>query len=148
MANLPYSVGVADSGVNWRKRRNRSARIVATLQLEVAQRIDAAPGSKQYGVLGLLLGLRYESRGWFKIPSSCFFPEPEIDSACLTLVRRAEPLLPEALERIFTRIVKRGFSQRRKMIFKLLKSEMAGGTALAAASLRASIFHPKFGPSG
>jgi 16S rRNA (adenine1518-N6/adenine1519-N6)-dimethyltransferase len=122
VANLPYSVA-SPILVELAQAVQPPARLVTTLQIEVAQRVDAAPGGKQYGVLGLLLGLRYESRGWFKIPRTCFFPEPDVDSACLTLVRRAEPYLAGPLERTFTRIVKRGFSQRRKMMFKLLKSE-------------------------
>jgi 16S rRNA (adenine1518-N6/adenine1519-N6)-dimethyltransferase len=122
VANLPYAVA-SPILVELAQAAEPPGRIVVTLQQEVAQRIDAAPGSKSYGVLGLLLGLRYESRGWFKIPGSCFFPAPDVDSACLTLVRRPEPLLPAALAPIFTRIVKRAFSQRRKMMFKLLKSE-------------------------
>jgi 16S rRNA (adenine1518-N6/adenine1519-N6)-dimethyltransferase len=122
VANLPYSVA-SPILVELAQAALPPARIVTTLQIEVAQRIDAAPGCKQYGVLGLLLGLRYQSRGWFKIPRTCFFPEPEVDSACLTLVRRAEPWWASPLDRTFTRLVKRGFSQRRKMMFKLLKSE-------------------------
>jgi len=122
VANLPYSVA-SPLLVELAEATAPPERIVVTLQLEVAQRINAGPGSKQYGVLSLLLGLRYESRGWFKIPASCFFPEPEVDSACLTLERRKEALLPAGLQRSFTRIVKRSFSQRRKMMLKLLKSE-------------------------
>jgi len=122
VANLPYSVA-SPILVELAQAAEPPARMVVTLQMEVAQRIDAQPGPKQYGVLGLLLGLRYESRGWFKIPGACFFPEPDVDSACITLVRRPEALLAAGLERVFTRIVKRGFSQRRKMMFKLLKAE-------------------------
>jgi 16S rRNA (adenine1518-N6/adenine1519-N6)-dimethyltransferase len=98
-------------------------RMVVTLQLEVAQRLMAKPGGKDYGVLTLLVQLRYEPRGWFKIPASCFFPAPEVDSACVTLLRRGEPLLDAEQSRIFTKIVKRAFSQRRKMVFKLLKED-------------------------
>ena len=47
-----------------------------------------------YGVLTLLVQLDYEPQGWFKIPASCFFPEPDVDSACVCLVRREQPLLP------------------------------------------------------
>jgi 16S rRNA (adenine1518-N6/adenine1519-N6)-dimethyltransferase len=106
--------------------------MVATLQLEVAQRIDAATGSGQYGVFGLLLRLRFQPRGWFKIPASCFFPAPDVDSACVTLERRTRPLLPAALEAPFTRIVKRGFSQRRKMMLKLLKQDWPEDKVLTA----------------
>jgi 16S rRNA (adenine1518-N6/adenine1519-N6)-dimethyltransferase len=122
VANLPYSVA-SPVLVELAESEHPPERMVATLQLEVARRIEAGPGTKQYGILGLLLRLRYEARGSFKIPASCFFPAPEVDSACIVLARRAGPLLPPALERVFTKIVKRGFSQRRKMMLKLLKQD-------------------------
>jgi 16S rRNA (adenine1518-N6/adenine1519-N6)-dimethyltransferase len=122
VANLPYSVA-SPLLVELAQADEPPERLVATLQLEVARRIDAATASEHYGLLGLLLRLRYESRGWFKIPASCFFPVPEVDSACIVLTRRTEPLLPATMHESFTKIVKRGFSQRRKMMFKLLKED-------------------------
>jgi 16S rRNA (adenine1518-N6/adenine1519-N6)-dimethyltransferase len=98
-------------------------RMVATLQLEVAQRLMAKPGSPDYGVLTLLLQLDYEPDGWFRIPAACFFPAPEVDSACINLRRRPRPLVTEAERPVFVRLVKLGFSQRRKMMLKLLKQE-------------------------
>jgi 16S rRNA (adenine1518-N6/adenine1519-N6)-dimethyltransferase len=97
--------------------------MTVTLQLEVAQRLMAQADDDDYGVLTLLVQLDYEPRGWFKIPAACFFPAPNVDSACVTLVRRETPLLPDALRPVFVRIVKRAFSQRRKMMLKLLKAE-------------------------
>jgi 16S rRNA (adenine1518-N6/adenine1519-N6)-dimethyltransferase len=96
-------------------------RMVSTLQIEVAKRLLAGPGTPDYGVLTLLVQLDYEPQSWFKIPASCFFPEPEVDSACICLVRRKQPLLPPDQRDTFARIVKRSFSQRRKMMLKLLK---------------------------
>jgi len=122
VANLPYSVA-SPILVELAESEHPPERMVATLQLEVARRIEAGPGGKQYGILGLLLRLRYEVRGSFKIPASCFFPAPDVDSACIVLARRSGPLLPPALQRVFTKIVKRGFSQRRKMMLKLLKQD-------------------------
>ncbi len=55
-----------------------------------------------------------------------------MDSACVTLQRRTEPLLPEALAAPFTKIVKRGFSQRRKMMLKLLKQDCPEAKVLTA----------------
>jgi 16S rRNA (adenine1518-N6/adenine1519-N6)-dimethyltransferase len=121
-ANLPYSVA-SPLLVELAWAEEPPERMTATLQLEVAQRIGAPTGSEHYGLLGLLLRLRYESGGWFKIPATCFFPAPEVDSACIVLARRTEPLLAAALHGAFARIVKRGFSQRRKMMFKLLKQD-------------------------
>jgi 16S rRNA (adenine1518-N6/adenine1519-N6)-dimethyltransferase len=122
VSNLPYSVA-SPIMVELAQATNPPERIVATLQIEVAQRICAEADTDDYGVLTLLLQVIYESRGWFKIPASCFFPAPDVDSACITIVRRQEPLLPPALLPKFARIVKLAFSQRRKMMHKLLKTE-------------------------
>ena len=122
VANLPYSVA-SPILVELAQATGCPERMVATLQLEVAQRLTAKPGDKDYGVLTLLVQLRYEPHEWFKIPASCFFPAPDVDSACVTLIRRAQPLLSEAEAETFTKTVKRAFSQRRKMMFKLLKEE-------------------------
>ena len=98
-------------------------RMVATLQLEVGKRLLAKPGAADYGVLTLLIRLNYDLQAWFKISASCFFPEPDVDSACVCLVRR-EPLpLTDGQRKAYVQLVKRGFSQRRKMMFKLLKED-------------------------
>ena len=147
VANLPYSVASpilvelalggrassrAPSSENvWARENARPSagagrgprRMVATLQIEVAKRLLARPGTPDYGVLTLLVQLDYEQQPWFKIPACCFFPEPDVDSACVCLVRREQPLLPPEQRDTFTRIIKRGFSQRRKMMLKLLKED-------------------------
>ena len=122
VANLPYSVA-SPILVELAQAHGCPQRLVATLQLEVAKRLMATADDDDYGVLTLLVQLRYEARDWFKIPSECFFPAPEVDSACVVLIRRTTPLLPEAQHATFEKIVKRAFSQRRKMMFKLLKQD-------------------------
>ena len=122
VANLPYSVA-SPILVELAQCPQRPARMVATLQLEVAQRLMSHADDDDYGVLTLLVQLRYEPRAWFKIPSECFFPAPGVDSACVVLERRATPLLPEARHATFEKIVKRAFSQRRKMMLKLLRED-------------------------
>jgi len=121
VANLPYSVA-SPILVELAQAALGPRRMVATLQIEVAKRLVAARGS-EYGVLSLLVQLDYEPRGWFKIPSGCFFPAPEVDSACVCLVRRPRSWLTPPERERFVRLVKRGFSQRRKMMRKLLKAE-------------------------
>jgi 16S rRNA (adenine1518-N6/adenine1519-N6)-dimethyltransferase len=106
--------------------------MVATLQLEVAQRLMAQAGDDDYGVLTLLVQLDYEPREWFKIPAGCFFPAPDVDSACVVLIRRATPLLPENQHATFVKIVKRAFSQRRKMMLKLLREDWPADKLAAA----------------
>lgn len=122
VSNLPYSVA-SPILVELAQATGCPARMVATVQLEVARRLVASPGDRDYGMLTLLIRLRYERVGWFKIPAACFFPVPNVDSACVTFVRRREPLLAPVQARIFERIVKRGFSQRRKVMLKLLKND-------------------------
>ena len=140
VANLPYSVA-SPILVELAQGQRTPITLVATLQLEVAQRIMAYPGDPDYGVLSLLLQLNFEPRTSFKIPASCFFPEPEVDSACVCLQRREDNALAGTTDQIFARIVKRGFSQRRKMMFKLLKGdwpEARLATAFEQAAIPAS----------
>ena len=119
VANLPYSVGspiiveLAQSPIS----------MTVTLQLEVVRRLMARVGGKDYGILTLLVQLNYEPVGFFKIPPGCFFPEPEVESACVTLRRRGNSLLQPGLAAGFRKIVKRSFSQRRKMMIKLLRED-------------------------
>jgi 16S rRNA (adenine1518-N6/adenine1519-N6)-dimethyltransferase len=122
VANLPYSVA-SPILIELAQSPQRPERMVATLQLEVAQRLMAKAGDDDYGVLTLLVQLDYEPREWFKIPAGCFFPVPDVDSACVVLIRRAQPLLPENQHAAFVNIVKRAFSQRRKMMLKLLRED-------------------------
>ncbi|HXU18714.1 MAG TPA: 16S rRNA (adenine(1518)-N(6)/adenine(1519)-N(6))-dimethyltransferase RsmA [Terriglobales bacterium] len=122
VSNLPYSVA-SPILVELALQNRPPERIVATLQLEVARRLMAGASDDDYGVLSLLVQLRYEPRGLFKIPAGCFFPEPDVASACVTLVRRGRELLPSELQGPFSRVVKLAFSQRRKMMLKLLKQQ-------------------------
>ena len=126
VANLPYSVA-SPLLVELAQAQLGPQRMVGTLQLEVARRLMAQAGDPGYGVLTLLVQLNYQLRGWFKIPASCFFPEPQVDSACVCLARRTEPLLPPDRAHLFAAIVKRSFSQRRKMMRKLLQADWPAG---------------------
>jgi len=122
VANLPYSVA-SPILVELAAGARAPKKIVATLQLEVVQRLMAQTDDDDYGILTLLVQLDFAPQESFKIPPGSFFPEPEVDSACVVLDRRPQPLLPDDLRPVFARIVKRAFSQRRKMMMKLLKSD-------------------------
>ena len=120
VSNLPYSVA-SPILVELALSPGCPERIVATLQKEVVQRIVAAPDTDDYGVLTLLMQVRYRPVSHFKIPAECFFPVPDVDSGCVILEKRAEPLLPFEKIPLYCRIVKLALSQRRKMMLKLLK---------------------------
>jgi 16S rRNA (adenine1518-N6/adenine1519-N6)-dimethyltransferase len=121
VANLPYSVA-SPILVELALNRHPPERLVATLQLEVVQRVVAPAGGADYGILSLLLQAIYRPAGSFKIPASCFFPAPDIDSGCVVLLRRNPALLGHEERGTFVRVVKQSFGQRRKMMFKLLKT--------------------------
>ena len=122
VSNLPYSAA-SPILVELAQATGCPERMVVTVQREVAHRIVAKPGAEDYGLLTLLIQLRYEPHGWFKVPADCFFPRPDVDSACVTLLRRSKPLLSREQAATFTQIVKRAFSQRRKMMLKLLTED-------------------------
>jgi len=131
VSNLPYNVA-SPLLVDLAAMPQGPRRLVITVQWEVGQRLAARAATRDYSKLTLLVGCRYEVQAMFKISPHCFFPEPRVDSACLTLDRRSEPLYPDALHKPFTTVVKRAFSQRRKMMRKNLKGGWPEGRLDAA----------------
>ncbi len=137
VSNLPYNVA-SPLLVDLASMPKGPKRLVVTVQWEVGQRLKAQPSTREYGKLTLLVGCRYKVKDIFKISPRCFFPEPRVESACLTLDRRTKPLFEDALYKPFTTLVKRAFSQRRKMMRKNLKggwSEEQLDAAMAAVYL-------------
>ena len=122
VANLPYSIA-SPLLIDLAESQGRPRAMIVTLQLEVVQRMLAKPGTKEYGVLALLIGLHYAAGEWFTIPRGSFYPEPNVDSGCIELLHRETPLLPPELCPVFKKIVKRVFAERRKKMMKLLKRD-------------------------
>ena len=122
VANLPYSVA-SPILVELALAAQPPERMVATLQLEVARRLMAQADTDDYGVLTLLVQLRFKPGQLLRMPSGCFFPTPDVESGCIRVDRREKTLIAPELQRQFVRIVKRAFSQRRKMMIKLLRAD-------------------------
>ncbi len=91
-------------------------------QKEVAERIVAGPGSKTYGVVGVLAQARYTGKLILHVGPGNFNPPPRVDSAVIRLVRREVPLVREEDWGRFKHIVKSAFGMRRKMLRNSLKS--------------------------
>jgi 16S rRNA (adenine1518-N6/adenine1519-N6)-dimethyltransferase len=119
VANLPYSVG-SRLLVDLASLPQPPRSLTVTLQSEVVDRLQAKAGTSEFGVLTLLLARAYAPTSAFRIPASCFFPAPEVESACLRLDQRAQPLVEPDRARDFEVLVKLAFSQRRKRAQKLL----------------------------
>ena len=122
VANLPYSIA-SPLLIDLAASAGRPSAMIVTLQLEVGRRMVARPGSREYGVLALLIGLHYAAGEWFTIPRGAFYPEPNVDSGCIELLRRETQLLPPEQCPVFKKIVKRVFGERRKKMMKLLNRD-------------------------
>ncbi|MBO3115443.1 16S rRNA (adenine(1518)-N(6)/adenine(1519)-N(6))-dimethyltransferase RsmA [Winogradskyella sp. DF17] len=90
-------------------------------QKEVAQRICAKEGSKTYGILSVLTQAYYRAEYLFTVPPSVFNPPPKVDSGVLKLTRKDNYKLP-CDEKLFFKVVKTGFQQRRKTLRNSLKT--------------------------
>jgi 16S rRNA (adenine1518-N6/adenine1519-N6)-dimethyltransferase len=119
LGNLPYYV---TSSILFRYGDDPSpfSRMVLTIQREFAERLAAGPRTKAYGALTLLVQRRWEVKYLRTIPASVFMPRPNVESAAILLTPRAPGALTDCDVRRFTRLVKQGFSQRRKQLKKLL----------------------------
>ena len=118
-ANLPYSVA-SRLMVDIAECEHRPELMSLTIQKEVADRLTARPGNKDYGVLGILTGAFYENSLVKKISPSCFLPPPKVWSAVVKMERRAVPIVDEETYPTFKKLVKHCFSQRRKQIGTIL----------------------------
>lgn len=90
-------------------------------QKEVAERIAEKAGSKKYGILSVLTQAFYNVEYLFTVPPSVFNPPPKVDSGVIRLTRKENFKLPVD-EKLFFKVVKTAFNQRRKMIRKSLQS--------------------------
>ncbi|PHS06500.1 MAG: 16S rRNA (adenine(1518)-N(6)/adenine(1519)-N(6))-dimethyltransferase [Kordia sp.] len=90
-------------------------------QKEVAARICAKHGSKTYGILSVLAQAFYHAEYLFTVPPNVFNPPPKVDSGVMRLTRKEDYSLP-CSEKLFYRVVKTGFQQRRKTLRNSLKS--------------------------
>ena len=89
------------------------------VQTEVANRLSAKVGNKDYGIPTVLLGNRWFIKKILNVPRSCFKPVPDVDSALIHLVPRKKTLVPDS--ELFQKLVRKSFGQRRKMLRKSLK---------------------------
>ncbi|MBK7861503.1 MAG: ribosomal RNA small subunit methyltransferase A [Archangiaceae bacterium] len=112
---------------------------VFTLQAEVVNRLAAAPGGREYGLLSVLLGLRYEVEKVMSLPASYFHPPPKVDSAVVVLERRPQAVAEVTSEARFRQVVKAAFAHRRKTLSNSLKADGALGERAVEALARAGI---------
>ena len=123
LGNLPYSVATPVL-LRFLEKTTPISSAMLMLQMEVAARLSANPGTKAYGILSLLAQARCRVEFLRAVPPDVFVPEPAIESAVVRLVPRAPGELPEHDEEMFATLVRAGFSQRRKQVGKLLRQHL------------------------
>jgi 16S rRNA (adenine1518-N6/adenine1519-N6)-dimethyltransferase len=94
--------------------------MVFTVQKEMADRLSASPGSKEYGSLSVIIQRQWQVTRLKTLPPSVFLPRPQVDSVVLLLKRRKPGELEETDATKFSELVKTGFSERRKQVRNLL----------------------------
>ena len=144
VGNLPYYIttplleklfgaapraGLAEDGGEKKATPRTFERVVATMQAEVAERILARPGSKQYGPLTIFCRFHCETiERLFRIGPGAFLPRPEVDSVALLMVPRERQ--PEQIRdaEVFFTVVRAAFGHRRKTLGTALRTGLRGST--------------------
>ena len=119
IGNFPYNIS---SQIVFKtiEMRDQIPEFSGMFQKEVALRICSKEGNKVYGILSVLTQAFYEAEYLFTVPPNVFNPPPKVDSGVLRLTRKENYSLP-CNEKMFFRVVKTGFQQRRKTLRNSLK---------------------------
>jgi 16S rRNA (adenine1518-N6/adenine1519-N6)-dimethyltransferase len=141
VANLPYSIS-APALRALLDLRERLADWSVMLQREVARRLLAEPGSRDYGSLGVLHRLVVRVEPLLELPPGCFYPVPRVRSSFLRISPLTVPLVAADELGALEELVRRAFGKRRKTLANALRERAESPRALAGA-LRAAGIDPK-----
>lgn len=141
IANLPYHI-TTPILTKLVEKRNFIESLVVMVQHEVAKRMIAAPGSKEYGSLTVFLNYHADCDYAFKVNRTCFYPQPKVDSAVVKLVLKEPPAISNPEECLT--LIRMAFGQRRKMLKKTWGEKF--GAANVAAALNDLGLNPKTRP--
>lgn len=136
VANLPYYIttpivmGLFESHVPL-------ASITIMVQKEVAERMQAGPGTKDYGALSLAVQYYADAEVVANVPPNCFIPRPNVGSAVIRLTRYAEPPVQVQDEKLMFALIRASFNQRRKMLANGLGN--APGLFVSKEEVRAAL---------
>lgn len=121
VANLPYYI-TTPIIMDLLEQRYKIKTMILMVQKEVGERIKACPGTKEYGALSVAVQYYAEPELVMKVPPSSFKPAPEVDSVVIRLRVREVPTVVPLDEKLFFRVVRAAFGQRRKTLTNALVS--------------------------
>jgi 16S rRNA (adenine1518-N6/adenine1519-N6)-dimethyltransferase len=120
IGNFPYNIStqIIFKALEY---KNLIPELIGMFQKEVAERICEKKGSKKYGILSVLTQAYYDTEYLFSVPPSVFTPPPKVVSAVIKLVRKKQTEI-NYNEKLFFKVVKQSFQQRRKTLRNSLKT--------------------------
>lgn len=120
IGNFPYNIS---SQILFKilDERDRVVQMAGMFQKEVAERCVAKPGSKEYGILSVFLQAYYDVQYLFTVKAGAFNPPPKVQSGVMRMTRNGRATL-DCDEKLFWRVVKAGFNQRRKTLRNALSA--------------------------
>lgn len=136
VANLPYYITTPIIMELLEKNNNSVIEsITVMIQKEVAERLGAEPGNKDYGAITLSINYYSDANIVMNVPSSCFMPKPNVDSAVIRMDIYDKPPVKTKDETKMFKIIKAAFSQRRKT----LVNSVSGSTDIAKETILKSL---------
>jgi 16S rRNA (adenine1518-N6/adenine1519-N6)-dimethyltransferase len=131
LGNLPYYVS-SQLLIKFLEYPSPISLWMLMLQKELAKRLGAAPATRDYGALTLQIQMHHHVEYLRTVSANVFIPKPEVDSALVRILPRDENEWPACDSKIFERIVRVGFSQRRKQLGKLIREDAPAWKTIAS----------------
>jgi 16S rRNA (adenine1518-N6/adenine1519-N6)-dimethyltransferase len=134
MGNLPYNIS-SQVLVQLIASRSVVSRAVLMFQKELAQRITAYPGCKEYGRLTVMLRYCSDIKKLADVKAALFFPKPKVDSEVLEFIFKSSPEISAHDENFLFKVIKAGFGNRRKTLKNALTASQLNLDSKTAAQL-------------
>ena len=131
VGNLPYNISSALL-LKFLEQPSPITLWLFTLQKEMAMRLSASPSTHDYGALTLRVQLHHRVKYLRTVPPTVFFPQPDVDSAVVRILTRNPLELPQRDDELLLKLIRAGFSQRRKQLGKLLRTHIADWSKVAS----------------
>lgn len=142
VSNLPYYIATPLLQ-RFIKFKRFFSLLVLMLPQEIAQRIIASPGNKDYGFLSILAQFYYEIETLCHAPAQAFFPRPQVDSVVLKFTPRSSPAVEVEDENLYWLTVKAAFNQRRKTLINSLQNGLPIDKEVILHAMEAAGISPK-----
>lgn len=121
IGNIPYNIS-SQILFQLLAQRNNISSMILMFQKELADRLVASPGTKEYGIPTVMVSMYTECYREMLIPCSCFYPTPKVMSSVMKMIIREKPLMDLKDDDFFIKIVKIAFSKRRKTLLNNIRS--------------------------